>query len=149
MNKIKEYINKIIDKENNEEMHCLLEMLVDTLEITKEYDYNTYEEYETKLYEIAEGEKIDIDIAEKWVNSMQPRARWTIEETTEAMQDLGYNFNEIDFYVVANMMYSDNYEIVKDNESLALQLAYNWLNDKDVRENKLYNYWKYVVKGLQ
>ena len=63
------------------------------------------------------------------------------------MQKMGYNnLDRIQFFVVANMMYNDHYEIVKDNEEMALKLAKDWLADIDAKESKLYEYWKYVIK---
>ena len=56
------------------------------------------------------------------------------------------NFNDIDFYVVANMMYNDYYDLVKDNEELALKMAYMWLNDEDSVKDKLYEYYKHIPK---
>ena len=86
-------------------------------------------------------------MAKKWVKDMQPAGQhWTMEETTGAMQSLNYNVNPIDFYVVANMMYNDYYNLVKEDEELALKLAYDWLNDEDAIEDKLYCYWKNIVK---
>ena len=43
-------------------------------------------------------------------------------------------------------LYNDNYDLVKENDELALKMAHNWLNDIDSGDNKLYNYWKYVIK---
>lgn len=78
---------------------------------------------------------------------MQPIGiHWTIEETTNAMQSLGYNFDSVDFFVVANMMYNDYYDLVKDDETLALKLVKDWLDDKDAKEDKLYCYWKHIIK---
>ena len=86
-------------------------------------------------------------MAEEWVRNMKPKGQhWTMEETTNAMHELGYSLNPIEFYVVANMMYNDYYNLVDTNEELALQLAEDWLDDKDSIEEKLYDYWKYIAK---
>ena len=29
---------------------------------------------------------------------------------------------------------------------MALKLAYRWLDDKDAKKDKLYEYWKYIIK---
>lgn len=34
----------------------------------------------------------------------------------------------------------------KDNQELALSMAYLWLNDEDAKEGKLYNYYKNIPK---
>ena len=143
---IRKYIEKIGENRNVEDMNRLGDMLSDIICDMKEAHPEEYHEYKMELYEMAYGEVISEEMAEKWVKSMQPVGmHWTMEETTNAMQSLGYNYNSIDFFVVANMMYNDYYDIVKDDEGIALKMAYDWLNDVDAKENKLYNYWKYIV----
>ena len=96
---------------------------------------------------ICEEAMLSEEMANKWVESMQPFGKkWTIDETNNAMNNLGYQDDKIDFFVTANMMYNDNYDLVKENDELALKMAHNWLNDVDSGDNKLYNYWKYVIK---
>lgn len=144
---IRKYIEKIGEKRNVEDMETLGDMLADLIEDMKEEHYDLYKDYKLDLYEMAYGKKISEDMADKWVKEMKPVGiHWTMEETTNAMNDLGYSFNEIDFYVVANMMYNDYYNLVKEDETLALKLASDWLNDEDAKEDKLYCYWKHVIK---
>ena len=144
---IRKYIEKIGEKRNVEDMETLGDMLADLIEDMKEEHYDLYKDYKLDLYEMAYGKKISEDMADKWVKEMKPVGiHWTMEETTNAMNNLGYSFNEIDFYVVANMMYNDYYNLVKEDETLALKLASDWLNDEDAKEDKLYCYWKHVIK---
>ena len=145
--KVSEYIEKIGSNRNIEDMNKLGDMLEETIYDIKEYDEDKYYDYKMKLYEMAYGKKLNEEMAEEWVKSMQPVGlHWTMEDTTEAIRKLGYNFDNIDFFVVANMMYNDYNDLVKDNEELALKLAYDWLIDEDTKENKLYCYWKYIAR---
>lgn len=144
---IRKYIEKIGDKRNVEDMKRLGDMLSEIIYETKESHPEIYEKYKIELYEMAYGKKVSEDMADKWVKEMRPAGlHWTIDETTTAMQSLGYNIDRVDFYVVANMMYNDYFDLVKDNEEMALKLAKDWLEDEDATENKLYCYWKYIVK---
>lgn len=144
---IKTYINKIVQNGKQEDMEELGDIFSDVMYELKEYDEEDYKEYKSELYEMAFGKKISQEMADKWVKEMQPIGiHWTIEETTNAMQSLGYNFDSVDFFVVANMMYNDYYDLVKDDETLALKLAKDWLDDKDAKEDKLYCYWKHIIK---
>jgi hypothetical protein len=144
--KIKELIEKIGSNKNIEDMYKLGVLLEESIYKIKDYDENAYCELKMKLYEMAYGKKLNQETAEEWVKSMQPVGQhWTINETTDAMRQMGYNLDIIDFYVVANMMYNDHYDSVRENEPLALKLAYEWLNDTDAKECKLYNYWKYIT----
>jgi hypothetical protein len=144
---IRKYIEKIGEKKNVADMEELGDMLAEIIEKTKESHHQLYEKYKLKLYEMAFGKKISQDMAREWVKEMEPVGlHWDMDETTNAMYKLGYNCEEIDFFVVANMIYNDYHDIVKNDDELALKMAYDWLADKDAKEDKLYNYWKYVVK---
>lgn len=144
---IKEYIEKIGATKDTRKMEELGDMLVELIHGLKEAHYEEYEEYKEELYELAYGKKINQDMAVDWVNDMKPIGEyWTMEETTNAMQSMGYSFSPIDFYVVANMMMNDYNDLTKEDEELALRLAYDWLNDVDTKDDKLYCYWKHIVK---
>lgn len=59
--------------------------------------------------------------------------------------------DDVSFYVVMNMLYSDMSNVLgsgDDTESVSryVQATRDWLNDEDVGKDKLYNYWKYVAK---
>lgn len=147
MNKIKEYIAKIVINGKNEDMDRLSEMFEDLLSKIKNDDPKCYEKYKNELYEMAYGKKITEEIAKDWVSNMEPVGEyWTMEEVANAMRQLNYNFDLIDFYTTANMIMNDYNDIVKDDETLALRMAKDWLNDKDAKENKLFEYWKHIVK---
>lgn len=144
---IKKYIEKIIENGKKEDMEKLSDILVEIIYKMKEPHYEKYEYYKDCLYEMAEGKIVSEDMAHEWVESMQPIGEhWTIEETTNAMNSLGYKDRDIDYYVSANMMYNDYYDLVKDNEEMALKMAHSWLNDSDAKEGKLYSYRKYIIK---
>ena len=144
---IRKYIEKIGENRKVEDMQKLGDMLAEIIYQTKESHHELYEKYKMELYELAYGKVINEEMAHDWVKSMQPAGmHWTMQETTEAMKSLGYDLNDIEFYVVANMMYNDYFDIVKPNEELALRLAYDWLKDEDAKEHKLYRYWKNIIK---
>ena len=144
---IKTYIKKIVENGKQEDMEKLSDMLAEIIYKMKELHHELYEKYKDCLYELAEGKIVSEDMAHEWVEDMQPIGEhWTMEETTNAMNSLGYKDREIDYYVTANMIYNDYYELVKDNEELALKMAHSWLNDSDAKEGKLYSYKKYIIK---
>lgn len=144
---IRKYIDKIADNGKIEDMKELGDMLSEVIYEMKDVHPEEYHEYKMELYEMAYGKKINEETAEKWIKEMKPIGmHWTKEETTNAMQSLGYNVDTTDFFVVANMMYNDYYDLAKEDETLALKLAYDWLRDEDAKEDKLYCYWKHIVK---
>lgn len=144
---IKKYIEKIGENRNIEDMEKLGDMLSEIIYYTKENHPDLYKKYKLELYEMAYGKKVNEEMAEKWVKEMRPVGiHWTMEDTTNAMRSLGYNFDVVDFFVVANMMYNDYFDLVKEDETLALKLAKDWLEDEDAKEDKLYCYWKYIIE---
>ncbi len=147
--KIRDYINKIIINGKQEDMEELSDMLDELICDLKDKEVKIYKKYKDRIYEMANGKVLNEEMAYNWVNTMKPkREHWTIEETTNAMRELGYNLNTIDFYVVANMMYNDYYDLIKDDEQIALKMAYMWLKDEDSVEDKLYQYYRHIPKEI-
>lgn len=133
---------------NFEHYRDKIEDIIDMLMCeVKDKEEKLYNHIEMELYEMAYGKKISEEMANEWVHRMKPMGKhWDMEETTNAMYSLGYSLDQIDFFVVANMMYNDYYNLVKEEETLALKMAEDWLKDTDAKDDKLYNYWKYIVK---
>ena len=133
---------------NFEHYRDKIEDIIDMLMCeVKDKEEKLYNHIEMELYEMAYGKKISEEMADEWVHRMKPMGKhWDMEETTNAMYSLGYSLDQIDFFVVANMMYNDYYNLVKEEETLALKMAEDWLKDTDAKDDKLYNYWKYIVK---
>ena len=118
---IRKYIEKIGESKNVSDMEKLGDMLSEIIEDIKESHHELYEKYKLELYEMAYGKKISEDMATRWVKSMEPVGlHWDMEETTNAMYQLGYNCNKVDFFVVANMIYNDYHEIVKNDDIIAI-----------------------------
>ena len=139
-------IKQVIDNNDIVKLKNLAYELIDVLDCLEELDEDSYAKHELNIYEIVNGKKISEEIAIDWVESMKPYGmKWTMEETTRAMKDKNWNLDPVDFFVVANMMFNDYNDIILDNTDLALEMAKHWLTDSDVKDNKLYNYYKYVV----
>lgn len=49
-------------------------------------------------------------------------------------------------YVLNDVGTSEETMEIKDDEELALKMAYYWLDDADSVNDKLYEYWKYIAK---
>lgn len=149
---IREYIEKIGENKKTEDMQKLGDMLADLIDMTKESHPDIYDKYKMCLYEMAYGKVLTKEMAEKWVESMIPKAKWDYDTTTSVKKSYGINdIDDVSFYVVMNMLYSDMGNLLGDGEtedsvSNYIQATKDWLKDEDVEKNKLYNYWKYIVK---
>ena len=140
----KMYLKEINFDRYKEHLIDVMDMLICN---AKETDRELYNHIESLLYEMAYGKKINKEMADEWVRNMKPRGQhWTMDETTSARHSLGYGLDEVDFYVVSNMMFNDYFDLVKDNENMALEMAEDWLKDEDSKDYKLYEYWKYIAK---
>ena len=148
---IKEYIQTIVDNGKREDMEKLSNMLEDVLYEIKENNHDEYCEYKMELYEMAYGKTLTREEAEKWVNKMVPSGKWPFETTSAVKKQYGItNIDDVSFYVVMNMLYSDMGNVLgtgDDPESLEkyIKATKDWLNDEDVASDKLYNYWKYIA----
>lgn len=139
-------IRNIIDSNNIEKLKMLACTAEDMLETIEKLDENKYAKYELDIYEISNGKKISEEIAMNWVASMKPVGmHWTMDETTSAMRDRGWNLDPVEFFVVANMIFNDYNDLIADDAEMTLKMAKDWLQDVDSKENKLYNYYKYVI----
>lgn len=149
---INSYIEKIVNNGKPEDMEELSEILEDLMYIVKDYDEECYKKYKMKLYEMAYGKVLTKEMAEDWVKDMKPMAKWDYDTTTEVKKQVGItDIDDISFYVVMNMLYSDMKNILGDgdtDESISnyIEATKDWLKDEDVSKNKLYDYWRYVVK---
>ena len=138
------YLEKMDLERNKEDIIEIIDMLMCEIE---DKHKELYKHIECEMYEMVYGKKLSEEMAHNWVKEMEPIGmHWTYEETTNAMHNMGYSCDALNFFVVANMMYNDYYELVKDDEALALKMAYAWLKDKDAKDDKLYNYWKHIAK---
>lgn len=141
-----ELIDKIIQNGNDEDMECLRKILIELISDLKYTDYDKYKKIELKLYKRVYGEHLNEELAKSWVASMENKdgtkgEHWSLEQTNQYAE----NYNRYDFYAIANMMRSDYYN-PKLEEATYLQMAKDWLNDKDVGDCKTLKYYMYIVK---
>ena len=149
---IREWISKIGENKKIEDMQKLGDMLAEIIYMTKDSHPEIYEKYKMCIYEIAFGKVLTKEMAEKWVKDMKPMAKWDYDTTTAVKKQYGItDIDDISFYVVMNMLYSDLSNVLGNGdtpESLEkyITATKDWLNDTDVSSDKLYNYWRYLVK---
>lgn len=140
----KMYLNKIDLSEHQNKIHDIIEMLMCN---TEHSDYELYKHVQGELYEMANGKRLNDELAHEWVKNMKPVGEyWSKDNTIDAMRTLGYSDEPVDFYIVANMMKNDYHDLIQGDDELALKLAHDWLNDEDAKECKLYEYWKHIIK---
>ena len=140
---IKEYIERIIDNGNIEDMHTLSEILEDLMSVTKRSDEKMYKKYEMEFYKMAYGSNLNREMAEEIVHNMTPYGmKWTIEDTREIQQEYGINnIRDIDFFVVMNSAYNDYRDIFNDNIEMYIRFSNDFIKDEDARQDKVFLYF--------
>lgn len=147
-------INKVIASNDINKLKQLAELEIDTIDILKDYSKSEYESIENDLYEIIEGKKLNREMADEWVASMTPKAKWTYEQVEQTVNKYNLNIPYIDAYVLFNMLYSDMQNALgtgdtEDSINRYINATKGWYFDNDLKINgseKLYNYYKYIVK---
>lgn len=96
------------------------------------------------------GREFTEEDAKAWVASMNPPAKWTMEQTTDVMNKQGYSHRPWEFWAVMNALYSDYGKTMAkfgaDKPEVWAALAHDWLEDADAEEDKAGRYWRDVVK---
>ena len=141
----KKLIKDIIEKRDTETMHELESFVVEMIDDLKVRDYRKYKELEYKLYKIVYGNHLTNELAHKWVAKMENKdgtigEHWAYEQTSQYAD----KFDKCDFYAILNMVYSDFYN-QKFDTSTYIELAKDWLGDKDVDDGKALRYYMFVV----
>lgn len=128
------------------DINSLRECLAHAVDKIKMLDHDTYTDMELHLYRHAYGNHLSEHMANKWVDSMQNKDGTHGPHWSRAQTDAyAGTFDKNDWYVVLNMMYSDFYSPKFDTMTY-VDLAKDWLHDKDVADGKLLKYYMYVVK---
>lgn len=150
---IEEIIQKIVDNGKVEDMETLSDILEDTMEEIEKYDKKCYDKYAMELYKMAYGKKLPDKLKIKWVNNMNPVARWGIEEIKDIYSRYEVNIPLYSFFVIINLLYSDMVNSLgrinnEDDLTRYIQATNDWYYDEDAyntEEAKLFAYWEYIV----
>lgn len=88
--------------------------------------------------------------AHHWVESMEPAARWPMEQTTALMRQKGFRHKDWEFWAVMNALNSDYGSTMQkygaDRTDLWADLAHDWLEDRDAVPGKAGRYWRDIVR---
>lgn len=96
------------------------------------------------------GREFTEEDAKAWVASMNPPAKWTMEQTTDVMNKQGYSHRPWEFWAVMNALYSDYGKTMAkygaDKPEVWAALAHDWLDDADAEDGKAGRYWRDIVR---
>ena len=137
---VKEYLEKIIENGNREDMKELSEILDKAIYKVKDCDPEWYEKKCMKLYTMAYGKEINEEMAEDIISKMEPyHMHQTLEQTRQVqVKNELNNIRDVDFWVVMNSAYSDYHDIFEDDLDMYVKYAKNFIMDVDGKKDKLF-----------
>ena len=146
----REHIKHIIEHGTTSQMVELRDVIVNIVDYLKCNDYDEYLCTEYEINKIAHNGHIGEDVAKCWVSKMQNKdgtkgEHWSMEQVANVIKEKGIKYELTDFYTVLNMMYSDYYNNRFDTATY-IELAKDWLEDKDIEGCKLLKYYYFVTK---
>jgi len=140
---INDYIERIIEKDNVDDMYELSNILEDLMELIEVKDKPNYKKYSMKLYKMAYGNNLTKELAEEIVSQMRPYGqKWSFNQATDVKERYGLNdIKSADFYAVMNSAYNDYHDIFDENVDMYVKFAVDFIKDEDAREGKVLTYF--------
>lgn len=140
---IRDYIERIIEKNNVDDMYELSDILEELMDILAKKDKSQYKKYSIELYKMAYGNNLTKDLAEEIVSQMLPRGeKWTFNQAAEIKEKYGIDdIKIVDFYIVMNSAYNDYHDIFEENVDLYVKFTVDFIKDEDAKEGKVLNYF--------
>jgi hypothetical protein len=89
---------------------------------------------ETSKYAVSKMQNKDGSVGE----------HWSKEITDRVLESKSYEFDSCDWYYVLNMIYSDYYKSGRSDETY-IELACDFLSDKDAPKDKAKRYYKSLI----
>lgn len=146
--KYEELIRKYIDEASEEDMEMLTHKTDKFVEEVREHNPELVEHFLMKV-DLILNPHFTKETSKYAVSKLKNKdgtsgEHWSYETTTKVMEAKGYNFKHCDWYYVLNMMYSDYYKTGRSDETY-IELAYDFLEDKDAPEGKAKKYYKMII----
>lgn len=141
---IEEYIRKIVDEGDRNEMEELSDILEEVIDLIKEYDEEAYKKYTMCLYKMAYGEVLSEDMADEIIRKMQSYGmKWTLNEAEDIQNNYGIDVRPVDFWIVMNQAFNDFRNVFGDNLEMYVRYTEAFINDEDAKPGKV---WKYFTE---
>ena len=140
-------IKELLSKTTHEQKEKLLHKII------KHMDDDERHEMCEELYIMVHGEHLDENMARDWVSNMINKdgthgEHYSWEVAKSLRDDYGISdISESEFYAVINMMWSDYYDVVRNDTDACVKLTKDWFYDKDGDKGKTYRYYKYILKN--
>ena len=140
---MEENIKKIVNDGDVDKMYKLADLLEDSIEKLGEYDKESADKYEMKIYIMANGKMLNREMAEEIVHQMRPYGmKWSYEEVKDLQEQYGIDDIRVtDFFVVINSAYNDYKNLFGDDIDQYIKFTIDFIKDEDAREGKVFLYF--------
>jgi hypothetical protein len=141
----KELMDRYVHDLDNDDMEHLTHKIDWFVEEVREKDSELADKFLMKV-DLLINPHFTRDTAEYVVSKFENKdgttgEHWDYETTTKVLDSKGYDFRPCDWYVALNMIYSDFYRSGRSDETY-IEMAYDFLNDKDAPDDKMKRYYK-------
>lgn len=128
------------------------EFATDFITMLKATQPELYNEAEDWLYKEVYGCHFNEWSLNKALNNMVNEdgsvgQHWSLDQTTQLLNQYNYKFNKYDWCYTMNMIYSDYYGVVDNDTTTYVRISEKFLCDKDAPDGKAYIYYRSMTKG--
>ena len=140
-------IPKLKERATRDDVEALADVAEMLLDNIKESEPGFYKHAESVLYEAYYGKKLTEELAEKKIHCMKPHGmKWTLEQTTEVMNQHGISLDPIEFWIVMNMAYNDYHKMFDEDLEEYIEFSKLFIRDEDAVDGKVYEYFTKIPK---
>lgn len=143
-----ELIKKYVDDATEEDMEMLTHKTDKFVEEVREHHPDLVEHYLMKV-DLILNPHFSKETSKYAVSKLRNKdgttgEHWNYETTSKVLESKGYDFKHCDWYYVLNMIYSDYYKAGRSDDTY-IELACDFLDDKDAPEDKAKKYYKAML----
>lgn len=135
----KEIVKAYVESNDPVEMEMLTELTNDFVYKVKEHHPELVKDYlwglKVYLHPLEDRERAEYIVSMFKNKDGSEGAHWDYDTTTKVMETKGYSLSPCVWYYALNMIYSDYYN-KEFSDSVYIQLAYDFLMDKDAPSPK-------------
>lgn len=145
MKHVHELINQILKNPDN--IYDISDCVQSIIEMVKLHDEKLANLIMVKLHVKVYGYHFDEYLAHHAVSNMtnfdnSTGEYWTLEQTTQLMEQLNLSYNKYDWYYVLNMLHSDAGSIFKNDTNLYVRVAKAlYFEDVDSDDTKAFKHY--------
>lgn len=143
----KQNAEKIIKENNAKNIDALLLVFYKAMENLAKNNVKLFNELNMETYIIANGKKLNKEMAENIIVNMQPyHMKWTLDDITKIMKDYNLILDTVNFWTVMNYAYNNYNELFEDDVEKYVKYSKLFIEDKNAKEDKIFTFFTRIMK---